>query len=147
ELAIEWSYSTGRHDEKTIRRLADELVIALREVAVHCGQPSAGGRTPSDYPLVRLDQATVDRLVGTGKHIEEIYPLTPMQAGMVFHSLSEPGVYVEQVTFQLDGVPDPQRLAEAWQQVVDQTPVLRTRVVGAGTAGPVQMVDRAVRVP
>ena len=51
----------------------------------------AGGRTPSDFPLARLDQAATDRLAGDGPGIDDIYPLTPMQAGMTFHSLVASG--------------------------------------------------------
>ncbi|NJC74369.1 hypothetical protein HC031_32345, partial [Planosporangium thailandense] len=84
-LEFTWSYASGIHNESTVRRLAERMVDALREIIVHCAQPGAGGRTPSDFPLARLDQAEVDRLVGDGRAVEDVYPLTPMQAGMVFH--------------------------------------------------------------
>jgi amino acid adenylation domain-containing protein len=91
----------------------------------------------------------VDRLVGDGRSVEDIYPLTPMQAGMVFHGLShrDQGVYFEQVEFVLDGVRDPRVLGAAWQHVVDRTPILRSRVVFDGGTEPVQVVQREVTVP
>jgi hypothetical protein len=64
------------------------MLGVLREIIEHCAAPGAGGRSPSDFPLARLDQATVDVLVGDGRGVEDVYPLTPMQAGMVFHGLS-----------------------------------------------------------
>ncbi|HYS34302.1 MAG TPA: amino acid adenylation domain-containing protein, partial [Pseudonocardiaceae bacterium] len=140
-LAFTWYYSTNVHTEHTITALADQMRTALREIIEHCAQPDAGGRTPSDFPLVRLDQAAVDHL---GRDVEDVYPLTPMQAGMVFHSLSQPdqGVYFEQVSFVLDGVTDPAALAAAWQHVVDHTPVLRSRM-----AAPYQVVHEHITVP
>ncbi|HEY6423717.1 MAG TPA: amino acid adenylation domain-containing protein, partial [Pseudonocardiaceae bacterium] len=101
-----WSYSENLHSQATISALAQDLLTVLREIIGHCADPGAGGRSPSDFPLARLDQATVDRLVGDGRGVEDIYPLTPMQAGMVFHTLSQAdqGVYFEQATFVLDGV-------------------------------------------
>src|SRR2546423_5536342 len=72
-----------------------------------------------------------------------------MQAGMLFHSLSqaEQGVYFEQVSFVVEGVHDPLLLGAAWQQVVDRTPVLRTRVVWEGVAEPLQVVCLRVTLP
>ncbi|HMC03847.1 MAG TPA: condensation domain-containing protein, partial [Actinomycetota bacterium] len=125
------------------------MLEALREIVEHCSEPGAGGRTPSDFPLARLDQGSVDRLVGDGRAVEDIYPLTPMQAGMVFHSLSqaEQGVYFEQESFVVEGVRDPHLLGRAFQQVVDRTPVLRTRVVWEGVAEPLQVVEREASLP
>jgi amino acid adenylation domain-containing protein/non-ribosomal peptide synthase protein (TIGR01720 family) len=148
-LEFNWFYSEGLHREATVRELAQNLLSALREIITHCARPDAGGRTPSDFPLARLDQSGVDRLAGSGRHVEDIYPLTPMQAGMVFHGLSQggEGVYFQQATFVLDGVPDPRALAQAWQQVVDRTPMLRTSVVWEGVTEPLQLVHRSAAVP
>ncbi|WHT21650.1 non-ribosomal peptide synthase/polyketide synthase [Crossiella sp. CA-258035] len=148
-LEFSWFYSTDRHTEATVRRLAEELLAALGEIIDHCARPGAGGRTPSDFPLARLDQSTVDLLAGDGRDVEDIYPLTPTQAGMVFHRLAQgdTGVYFQQLTFRLDGIPDPRRLAEAWQQVSDRLPVLRSHIVWQGVPEPVQVVRAQVRVP
>jgi amino acid adenylation domain-containing protein/non-ribosomal peptide synthase protein (TIGR01720 family) len=145
-LSFTWYYSTNVHAERTITALADQLRTALREIIEHCAQPETGGRTPSDFPLARLDQAAVD---GLGRDIEDVYPLTPMQAGMVFHGLSQgdQGVYFEQVSFVLDGVTDPARLAAAWQHVVDHTPVLRSRIAWHGVPEQLQVVHEHVTLP
>ncbi|WP_158892622.1 non-ribosomal peptide synthetase [Amycolatopsis anabasis] len=149
ELELTWYYSVNLHREDTVRTLARELLGNLRGIIRHCAEPGAGGRTPSDFPLAGLDQSIVDSLVGDGREVEDVYPLTPMQAGMVFHgvSQSEQGVYFEQASFVLDGVQDPDLLARAWQLVVDRTPVLRSSVRYAELAQPVQVVWRAVAVP
>ncbi|GAA3438553.1 non-ribosomal peptide synthetase [Kutzneria kofuensis] len=149
KLELTWQYSTELHRESTVRRLAGQLVAALHEIIRHCAEPDAGGRTPSDFPLAGLAQHQVDRIAGDGREIEDIYPLTPMQAGMVFHGLSQQdrGLYFEQIAFVLEDWPDVQRLAEAWQRVVDRTPVLRSRIVWDGLPEPVQVVDRHVKVP
>ncbi|HEY4938771.1 MAG TPA: condensation domain-containing protein, partial [Actinomycetota bacterium] len=118
-LELVWAYSAELHDEATVRRLAQDMIQALREIVAHCSQPGAGGRTPSDFPLARLDQASVDALVGDGRGVEDVYPLTPMQAGMLFHSLvdTSSGAYLDQIRLRLDGVSDPRALGEAWQRV------------------------------
>ncbi|MET8178288.1 non-ribosomal peptide synthase/polyketide synthase [Streptomyces sp. NPDC005336] len=149
ELELTWLYSDLVHDGATVRRLADAMVGALREIVWHCAQPDAGGRTPSDFPLARLDQAGVDGLVGDGRETEDVYPLTPLQEGMLFHRLvgGEEDVYVDQATLILDGVSDPQAFAAAWQETVDRTPVLRTGVVWEDVERPLQFVRHRAPIP
>jgi amino acid adenylation domain-containing protein/non-ribosomal peptide synthase protein (TIGR01720 family) len=147
-LTFSWTYSANVHRAETVRRLANDVIEALTGIARHCAEPDAGGRTPSDFPLATLDQSTVDRLVGAGR-VEDVYRLTPMQGGMLFHSLSahEADVYLSQTWVIMDGITDPELLGQAWQRVVDRTPVLRTAVVWQGVAEPVQVVYRDVRLP
>ncbi|MGH8967384.1 MAG: condensation domain-containing protein, partial [Actinomycetes bacterium] len=148
-LEFTWFYSDNLHQQDTISALAQDMLAVLREIIEHCAQPEMGGRTPSDFPLAHLDQSMVDWLVGDGRGVEDVYPLTPMQAGMVFHALSQgdQGVYFEQAMFVLDGVSDPRVLSAAWQHVVDHTPVLRSRMVWEGVETPLQVVAREASVP
>jgi amino acid adenylation domain-containing protein/non-ribosomal peptide synthase protein (TIGR01720 family) len=148
-LEFTWSYSREVHHRETVARLAAETMDELRAIVRHCADPGAGGRTPSDFPLARLDQAAVDRLAGTGRDVTDIYPLTPTQTGMVVHALDEPGqgLYTEQITFVMDGVGDLRTVAAAWQYVVDRTPVLRTAVVLDDVPEPLQVVRRAAPLP
>ncbi|HEY0470900.1 MAG TPA: condensation domain-containing protein, partial [Kribbella sp.] len=147
-LAFTWFYSENLHRRSTVEALAEQLMQALREIITHCAKPDAGGRTPSDFPLAGLDQPAVDRLVGDGRSVEDVYPLSPTQAGMVFHGLVDDssGAYLNQVQLLLSGVSDPQALGDAWQQVVDHTPVLRSRVVWEGVGRPLQVVQRKATV-
>ncbi|WP_312877595.1 non-ribosomal peptide synthetase [Lentzea indica] len=146
QLEFTWYHSREIHAESTVRRLAGELVTALADIVEHCAGPDAGGRTPSDFPLARLDQEAVDRLADAD--VEDIYPLTPMQAGMVFHGLvDDGGAYLNQVRLRLCGVRDPDAFGVAWQRVVDRTPILRSRVVWDGVPEPLQVVCRTVHLP
>ncbi|QMU76780.1 amino acid adenylation domain-containing protein [Streptacidiphilus sp. PB12-B1b] len=149
QLEIGWYYSGGRHREQTVTGLAQGMLHALEGIVAHCARPDAGGRTPADFPLARLDQAAVDRLVGDGRAVADVLPLTPMQAGMVFHSLLDPDgrTYVNQVQLVLSGVTDPHALAEAWQRTADANPMLRTRLAWQETAEPVQVVQQRALIP
>jgi amino acid adenylation domain-containing protein/non-ribosomal peptide synthase protein (TIGR01720 family) len=150
-LEFRWVYSAARHHEETITRLAADLVAALDAIVAHCAEPGAGGCTPHDFPLARLDQDAVDRIAGDGRSIADVYPLTPMQSGILFHSLSRPDsdadVYANRISLTVDGVTDPEAFGAAWQRVVDRTPALRTAIVWAGLAEPVQVVHRDARLP
>ncbi|MFJ7903269.1 non-ribosomal peptide synthase/polyketide synthase [Streptomyces sp. NPDC096198] len=149
ELEITWHYSDQVHHTDTVTALADAMVRALGAIAEHCARPDAGGRTPSDFPLARLDQAAVDRLAGDGRGVEDILPLTPLQEGMLFHRLvgGPDDVYVDQAALLLEGVTDPEAFALAWQRVTDRTPALRTSVVWEDVPVPLQIVHRDVRLP
>ncbi|MFH9657287.1 non-ribosomal peptide synthase/polyketide synthase [Streptomyces sp. NPDC017248] len=149
ELEITWHYSDRVHRAGTVEELAAAMVRALGALTEHCAAPGAGGRTPSDFPLARLDQAAVDRLAGDGRDVEDLLPLTPLQEGMLFHRLvgGPDDVYVDQAALLLEGITDPGALALAWQRVTDRTPALRTRVVWEGVPVPLQVVHRTVRVP
>ncbi len=83
------------------------------------------------------------------RSVEDIYALSPMQQGMLFHSLSSPesGVYVEQTTFTLEGDLDAGALQEAWRRVALRHPVLRTLVLWERRPTPLQVVRRDVRLP
>ncbi|MBA2473629.1 MAG: AMP-binding protein, partial [Pseudonocardiales bacterium] len=148
-LELVWQYSEEVHHRATVARLAEGMLAALREIIEHCAQPDAGGRTPSDFPLAGLNQTQVDRIAGDGRGVEDIYPLTPMQAGMLFHNLvdSSSGAYLDQVSLRLSGVSDPQAFGMAWQRVVDRTPILRSCVVWDGVDEPLQVVHRQAIVP
>ncbi|MEU7414133.1 non-ribosomal peptide synthase/polyketide synthase [Streptomyces sp. NPDC042638] len=148
-LEITWHYSAGRHRAETVTALADGMLRALGDIVAHCARPGAGGRTPSDFPLARLDQTAVDRIAGDGRDVVDIHPLTPMQSGMLFHSLLDPDgrTYVNQVQLVLSGVTDPHALAEAWQHTADANPVLRTQLVWQETPEPLQVVRHRAPVP
>ncbi|MFF2133879.1 amino acid adenylation domain-containing protein, partial [Streptomyces olivochromogenes] len=148
-LGFTWIYSDAVFDPATVERLAGEFVGALRGVVRHCLLGASGGATPSDFPLAGLDQTGVDRVVGDGRGVEDVYPLTPMQSGMLFHSLAEPGAgaYFEQMTFVLDGVSEPALLERAWQHVTDHLEVLRGSLVWDDVERPLMVIHRHVDTP
>ncbi len=149
ELELTWIYSSEAYEAATVRRLAEQMIDALGQITDYCGRPGAGGRTPSDFPLTTLDQAAVDRLAGDGGMVEDIWPLTPLQVGMLFHSVLDDGSpqYLDQVRMLLDGVEDPRALGRAWQRVIDRTPILRSCLIWENVDEPVLVIHRRIDVP
>ncbi|MCP4656086.1 MAG: non-ribosomal peptide synthetase, partial [bacterium] len=148
-LRVAWQYSRERHRRATIRELADRYLEALRELVRHACSPEAGGCTPSDFPLARLDQATVDALVGQGRDVEDVYPLSPLQQGMLLLSLAAPdsAVGCERLQCTLGGGDfDPAAFEQAWARVVARHPVLRTGFAWEEQAEPLQRVHRRVEL-
>ncbi|MEM6612306.1 MAG: aminotransferase class V-fold PLP-dependent enzyme [Cyanobacteria bacterium P01_C01_bin.72] len=83
------------------------------------------------------------------KNIEDFYPLSPMQQGMLFHSLADPEseAYFTQLSWNLKGKIDVNSFRRAWQQVVERHSILRTCFAWAGLKEPVQIVQRQITLP
>jgi amino acid adenylation domain-containing protein len=82
--------------------------------------------------------------------IEDSYGLSPMQQGMLFHTLYEPhaGLYIGQVIFDLqDHELNILAFQQSWHQVVARHPSLRTSFHWEGSGAPVQHVHATVDVP
>src|SRR5579875_3799190 len=82
-------------------------------------------------------------------NLEDIYELSPMQRGMLFHTLYAPrsGVYIEQIILSLQGPLDFYLFSESWQRVVDQHATLRTAFLWEDLDEPMQVVYRSVQIP
>ena len=62
--------------------------------------------------------------------VQDIYNLSPMQQGMLFHTLCAPksGIYLQQFSWTLQGKIDASKLKQAWQKVVNRHPKLRKAI-------------------
>jgi amino acid adenylation domain-containing protein len=83
------------------------------------------------------------------KNIEDFYPLSPMQQGILFHTLYSPksGAYIDQFHCPILGNLNPLALKKAWQEVVNRHPILRTSFVWEGLKEPAQIVHKQVELP
>ncbi|HEX6290386.1 MAG TPA: amino acid adenylation domain-containing protein [Herpetosiphonaceae bacterium] len=149
QLHLEWAYSANRHERSTIERLVAAYERALRSLIAHCLSPDAGGYTPSDFPLARVDQAALDRVLSRDRQIEDLYPLSPVQQGMIFHTVytEGTGVYVEQIACRLTGPLDIAAFQQAWATVVERHAIFRTEFAWEGLDRPLQLVRRRVEIP
>jgi amino acid adenylation domain-containing protein len=82
------------------------------------------------------------------KDIEAIYPLSPMQQGMLFHTLYQPEsrIYFEQFRFTIHGDLNKSAFEQAWQQVVQRHAALRSLFVWKNRKQPVQVVRKQVNL-
>ncbi len=148
QLQLDWTYSENCHQRATIERLAQEFIAALTAIIAHCQSPEARGYTPSDFPLASLEQAMLDKILGR-RQVHDLYPLSHTQQGMLFHTLYAPesGNYLEQLNLTLEGVLNKAAFKQAWQQVIERHPVLRTAFVWEGLNTPLQLVYPQVKLP
>ncbi|BAY66147.1 amino acid adenylation domain-containing protein [Calothrix brevissima NIES-22] len=145
KLRVDWLYSANLHQETTIAAWAECFHENLREILSHCQKIGVGGYTPSDFPLVRIEQAKLDILQTKYPNLEDIYPLSPLQEGMLFHSIYnlEDGIYFEQVTGKISGKVDIDNFNFAWQTVVERHPTLRSAFIWDNQDQPLQIVSKA----
>src|SRR4051794_41976868 len=82
------------------------------------------------------------------RNVEDIYPLSPLQNGIVFHSLYTGGqAYQEQFPMLLHGELSADALERAFQALVARHGALRTGFVWEGVPQPLQFVLREARAP
>ncbi|MFF7061853.1 non-ribosomal peptide synthase/polyketide synthase [Pseudomonas sp. NPDC008258] len=130
ELKLNWSFSRERYKPSTVQRLADAFAQELKALIEHCCQAQSHGVTPSDFPLAGLTQTQLDNLPVAAAQIADVYPLSPMQQGMLFHSLYEEGSgnYINQMRVDVDNL-DTQRFKQAWLDVLAAHDIMRTGFV------------------
>ncbi len=151
-LWADWLYSSNLHDLATVEQWAGLYAERLRELIAHCRNRVALGLrsfTPSDFPLARLEQGELDRLLAIVPEMEDLYPLSPLQQGMLFHALYAPGsgVYVEQLACRLDGDFDAEAFENACKRLLERHPVLRTSFHWDGLPRPLAAVQARVASP
>ncbi|SBT41188.1 non-ribosomal peptide synthetase [Micromonospora narathiwatensis] len=148
-LTAEWSWPDGVLTDGDVRDLADGWLAAIEAVTEYATRPGVGGRTPSDLPLVELDQDEVERLEQRYPALADVLPLGPLQEGLLFLSAYDeqaPDIYTVQFVFDLDGELDGVRLRAAAQALLDRHPGLRAGFTHRDLRRPVQVLPERVEV-
>ncbi|MFJ4396936.1 amino acid adenylation domain-containing protein [Pseudomonas sp. NPDC089396] len=127
ELRLNWSFSPLMFEPAQLQQLADDYARELRAVVALCGQGTRRGLTPSDVPLARLTQAQLALLPFPCEQVEDIYPLSTVQQGMLFHTQDNGGgdFYINQTSVEVQGLQAPRFIA-AWGQLVQRHEMLRS---------------------
>ncbi|MDQ4125166.1 MAG: condensation domain-containing protein [Actinomycetota bacterium] len=130
KIRVDLIYSSAVHDRSTITALRDAFVAAARDVVQG-----------------RASDAQIEEAAAR-PGVAEAYPLSPMQQGLLFHSLMETAgsLYFEQLVLTITGPLDPERLAAAWQQVAARHRILGATVEWEGIPEPMLLVPPDPRV-
>ncbi|MDN3356469.1 non-ribosomal peptide synthetase [Actinomadura sp. DC4] len=147
ELNLSLSWPGELFDEATVRGLAEAWAAMLAGLAAH----GAGGFTPSDFGLVALDQTQVEELESAQPGLADVWPLSPLQEGLLFHAVYDEeaaDAYMVQRSLDLNGPLDPAALRAAGQALLDRHANLRAGFQQlAGLDQPVQVIPGRVDLP
>ena len=149
KLLALFTFATGLLSVAEVRGIADAWQAALHGLHAQA-LAGASGLTPSDTPLVDVSQEELDRWRHRFGRVRDVWPLTPLQQGLLYHGMlgdTAATSYQTQFVFRIAGSADPERLRAAAQMLLDRHPNLRTAFVTASTGEPAQVVVDGVEVP
>jgi amino acid adenylation domain-containing protein/non-ribosomal peptide synthase protein (TIGR01720 family) len=142
-LEMSISYSKFQYKSETIRAILDNFKITLAEVTDFCLASKNRQIVPSEMTYNGLTLEELDDIqIQTGAEIEDVYKLTPLQQGILFHSLYAPSstAYFNQATYYIKGEHDAGFLKECFEMLFQRHEALRTRFVFDSIDEPLQVV-------
>ncbi len=148
ELLLNWRYSPGVLSDATVAALLAAFVARLAALIICC-ETATPRATASDFPLAGLSQAEFSLLSLPLDAVEDIYPATALQQGLLFHSAidRDRGLYTNQLRLTLSGTLDHAALRAALEGAVARHPALRTRFEARHGGPTLQVIHRAMALP
>jgi aryl carrier-like protein len=128
------------------REARDDLAIPPNLIPLGCD-----AITPDMLPLVTLTQEEIAQIANQSKgfsNIQDIYPLAPLQEGILFHHLmsADGDAYLLSRVLRFDSRTRLDNFVCALQSVIDRHDILRTAIHWEDLSVPVQAVWRAAPI-
>jgi len=141
KLEISILYSLKQYKPETIEQLTSSYKAILDEIISFCAEKNTRVFTPSDFTFKKIPVETLTWLQSKYS-IKDIYPLTPMQEGMLFHTLYDDSsaVYCAQSSFRHNWNWDISRIKKSLTLLVERYDILRTVFVVDRVDRPLQLV-------
>ena len=143
-LRFKVGYDRRQLDAKSIEALGNEFRRALAELSAHWQRQSLSAWTAGDFPLLNLQETELLEWSARWPVVQDAYPATSVQQGMIFHTLKDRSLgrstYLTQLFMSIAGAVDVSRLREAWRRVIERHEVFRTAFVPLSGGGVAQVV-------
>lgn len=161
QLRFVIDFSSARLDKEFVKEVSNTYQETLKDIIQHCQDKDIARFTASDFPLTQVTQSTIDRLQVKFPHLEDIYPASGMQSGLVFHSLlndyevsdqiekSNPtaedkaDIYANQLILDFNGEFESKLFKEAWQYIVARHSIFRTAFVSHSNGSLLQILSKS----
>ncbi|MBN4926179.1 amino acid adenylation domain-containing protein, partial [Hoyosella rhizosphaerae] len=154
ELTGTLSYIRTLFTADQATQIRDEWITALREIAQLADAHELSTLTPSDLPLVDLQQTEIEHVErghrAKNQHVDDIWSLGPLQHGLLFHGMlagEGPDVYTAQTVLNFGGTVDPERMRSAGQALLNRYPNLRVAFAYTTNGQPIQTVLNEISLP
>ena len=145
-LVFTVDYRQSIYEADAIKQLLIHIKQAIISLVSHCLKPDSGCLTPVDFPLAQINQEQLNQWQKDYK-IEDIYPATAMQQGLLFHTALDKSAYLTQLIFTLEPGVNIEAFHQAWQQVLNRHNILRTVFVASTSGDLQQLVLKEVKLP
>ncbi|KAL2858790.1 hypothetical protein BJX68DRAFT_262327 [Aspergillus pseudodeflectus] len=147
QLQFSFTFNRKIRQQAQITSWISECEMTLYEALDILQQESRLEVMPSDYPLLSISQNSLQTLfsetlpklgVHSRDEVEDVYPCSSMQEGILFSQLRDPSAYMLHTIFNIRDTRDNQpinipRLRKAWQLVVNRHSILRTIFVDSNS--------------
>ncbi len=147
EVQLIWQIHNSQIDESGVKELAALTYKAMQMMGKSLSIKESSPLIPSDFKYCPLDENSIQSLwaeLGDDYKaigIEAIYPVTPLQRGMLIHSIAnDDSAYLVQSVYRLKGYLDIHKLRQAWQLALARHPVLRSFFCGIDSDTPAQVI-------
>ena len=145
-LSVSLTFKPDKFHSDRMQQLLEAYLQELRLIIEHCQNKTPGEITPSDLSYSDLSLTELDTLLNSvsipNSKVQDIYPLSPMQEGLLFHYLYDPETtaFFQQMNYRLEGQLDIHLVEEAWNYLFKRHEVLRTIFVYQNIKRPLQIV-------
>ena len=143
QLQFDIDFSQNQFSQEKVAILAKRYKENLAKIIEHCTghDPRGGGSDMQNYSLVTLAKSEQETLNQHSKNIEDVYPATPMQQGLVLYTdRDHSGAYITQLRIELEHV-NAGSLRSTWKYLLERHSILRTAFVDLGKQTMLQVVD------
>lgn len=142
-LKMTVTYSAEQYSAEFITHFMKLYKANIEEIVRFCCEHDKQELTPSDLTYSQLKQETLTILENQFS-VEDVYPLSSMQEGMLFHSLLHPSTtaYFEQKTVTLEGKVCVDSLRQSFELLIQKHDVFRTVFLHERQERPLQVVLR-----